>query len=147
MAGYSPRIALLSSQEFNKMSLLPKQKHESSNYWQGSCAQELRYQECQSCQMTQFPPSLYCNKCGCKNLKWLKSSGEGFIVSITTVFRPPSKYFKDKTPYDLAIVELAESFRIMVNVNPAQTGKIGSRIKIVFEERSDGVFVPQAVLS
>lgn len=128
------------------MSQLPKQQPESKEYWVGTSLGELRYQLCCSCQVAQFPPSTGCRSCGSNQVVWRASSGLGTIFSITTVFRPPSQDFKDKTPYDLALVELDEGFRIMVNVTPATKGQIGSRIKIIFEKKSDEISLPQATL-
>ena len=52
----------------------------------------------------------------------------------------------DKTPYDLAIVELDEGFRIMTNVKPPESGKIGSRIEITTTKQSEDFFLPLATL-
>ena len=52
----------------------------------------------------------------------------------------------DKTPYDLAIVELDEGFRIMTNVKPPVPGKIGSRIEITTTKQSEDFFLPLATL-
>ena len=138
--------APLFSSEPKIMSQLPKQKLETMQYWKGTLMGELRYQHRTSCHLAQFPPNLQCKNCGSQKIEWRTSSRSGYILSITTVHRAPSQDFKKKTPYDIALVELDEGFRIMVNVTPVSKGKIGSKIKIFFEKKSDEISLPQASL-
>ena len=111
-----------------------KHKSASETYWEGLCNGKLRYQHCMNCSTANFPPRECCSACQSSELEWRDSSGQGVIHSITTVHRAPSPRFKKKAPYDLAIVELDEGFRIMINVTPPMLGKIGSRIRVTFHE-------------
>ena len=124
-----------------------KHKSPSEPYWEGLCNGKLRYQHCINCSTANFPPRKCCSACQSLELEWRDSSGQGVIHSITTVHRAPSLKFKEKAPYDLAIVELDEGFRIMVNVTPPMLGKIGSRIGMTFQEQADLSLLPEAKLT
>ena len=124
-----------------------KHKSVSETYREGLCNGKLRYQHCINCSTANFPPRKCCSACQSSELEWKDSSGQGVIHSITTVHRAPSPKFKKKAPYDLAIVELDEGFRIMVNVTPPMLGKIGSRIGMTFKEQADLSILPEAKLT
>jgi uncharacterized OB-fold protein len=65
------------------------------------------------------------------------------------VHRGPTLAFKEDCPYALALVDLEEGFRIMLNiVGPgAENACIGDAVRIIFEERSADVVLPQAELA
>lgn len=52
----------------------------------------------------------------------------------------PTPAFKADTPYAIALVDLDEGFRLMVNVRGGAGAPlaIGARVRIVFEARGDG---------
>jgi uncharacterized OB-fold protein len=123
---------------------LPAITAETRPFWDGCRQGELRYQVCRACGGPQFYPRALCARCGATELDWRRSSGEGTIHALTVVHRAPSPAFRDAVPYAIALVDLAEGFRMMANVvgtDPTRLA-IGDRVRVVFEARGD-VTLPQ----
>jgi hypothetical protein len=81
-------------------------------------------------------------------LDWRRSAGAGTLYSHTTVYRAPTSAFKADVPYVVALVDLDEGFRMMVNVlgcDPADV-QIGRRMRIVFRASDGGMKLPQGEL-
>ena len=73
------------------------------------------------------------------------ASGRGRVASFTWVERGPSAAFRE--PYMLALIDLDEGVRLMMNILDAQPDAIaiGDPVRIVFEVRQpDGPILPQA---
>jgi len=132
------------------MKPLPKFTAETRPFWAAAKAGELRYQRCAACKKIQFPPSSLCTACWSGALEWELSNGRGSVHSFTIVERAPLAEFKRDVPYVIALIDLDEGFRIMVNIRGADTSEIaiGSLVEIIFEqtERED-VVLPQAKLA
>ncbi|ALH67998.1 hypothetical protein B3640_3425 [Bordetella pertussis] len=113
---------------------------ESLPFWQGCRDHRLRYQQCASCGTVQRIPRAVCTHCHGRALQWRDSAGQGVVLSHTTVRRAPTPAFKADTPYAIALVDLDEGFRLMVNVRGGAGAPlaIGARARIVFEARGDG---------
>jgi uncharacterized OB-fold protein len=77
---------------------------------------------------------------------WRTSTGRGTIHSFTVVYRPQSDSFSKDVPYVIALIDLDEQFRMMMNVRRADPAsvRIDQRIKVFFEEGGDGISLPQA---
>ena len=71
---------------------------------------ELAFQRCLSCASAAFPPRLRCPNCSADALQWQVSAGAGVVYSLS-VLTP-----RDSAPYCVALVDLAEGFRVMTNV-------------------------------
>jgi len=61
------------------------------------------------------------------------------VLSHTTVYRAPTPAFKADTPYVIALVDMDEGFRLMVNVRGGKNAPvaIGKAVRITFEARAD----------
>lgn len=127
---------------------VPVPNADTRAFWEGCASGELRYQQCSGCGRAQFYPRAHCASCQSRDLKWRRSSGLGVVYSHTTVQRAPTPAFKAMVPYVIALVDLEEGFRMMMNVLDCEPAKvsIGARVRVVFRE-SDGVVLPQAVLA
>lgn len=71
---------------------------------------KLTYQYCQTCSAAVFYPRVLCPSCGRTALEWRISSGRGTVYSTTTVYR------RREAPYNVALIDLAEGFRMMSRV-------------------------------
>lgn len=124
---------------------LPHPTAETRPFWDGCSQGELRYQACTACGAVQLIPRSLCAQCHGSALAWRRSAGLGRILSHTTVHRAPTPAFRDDAPYAIALVDLDEGFRLMVNVKggdgPAVA--IGARVRVGFCT-IDGVVLPQA---
>ena len=63
------------------------------------------------------------------------------------VRRAPTKAFRPDVPYVVALVDLADGVRMMMNLRECdpEAVHIGMKVRIVFEQGADGQALPQAV--
>jgi uncharacterized OB-fold protein len=90
-----------------------------------------------------FYPRVLCPGCGGVSLEWRTSSGRGTVYATTAVYR------RDAKPYNVALVDLEEGFRMMSRVEgvPAEEVEIGARVALRIDREDEGpvpVFVPEA---
>jgi uncharacterized OB-fold protein len=127
---------------------IPHPTSDTAPYWVGCNRDELLYQRCQQCGHIQFYPRRNCTACQSGELALLPSAKRGSIHSFTVVQRPANQAFNDDVPFVIALVDLDEGFRMMMNV----VGKnrlsvaIGNRIRVVFQPCSPEQKLPQAEL-
>jgi len=126
---------------------LPRPTAETHEFWDGCVKRELRFQRCQHCDHVQIIPRALCEKCHRSELKWHPSGGQGTILSYTEVFRAPLPAFKATVPYFVALVDMDEGFRLMVNIRKPTIAPvaIGQRVTIGFTE-VDSIVLPEAIL-
>ena len=73
-------------------------------------AGEIPYQRCGTCRAAVFPPRVLCPACGGLDLTWAASAGPGVVYSATRVTQ------FDGSTSGIALVDLAEGFRMMSNI-------------------------------
>lgn len=118
---------------------------DTAPFWSGTARGELLYQRCGACGRPQFPPRQHCAHCQSGEPEWQRSAGKGAVHTFTVVHRAPTAAFKDDVPYTIALVDLDEGFRMMMNVigcPPGEVG-IGTRVRVVFRPHGDAM-LPQA---
>jgi uncharacterized OB-fold protein len=124
---------------------VPRATAETKPFWDGCAVGELRYQACARCSHVQAFPRAFCSSCRYRDLQWRVSAGHGRILSHTTVYRAPTPAFRAAVPYVIALVDMDEGFRLMVNVaggdSPAVA--IGRPVRIGFGE-VEGIHIPHA---
>jgi hypothetical protein len=127
---------------------IPAVTADTREFWDACGRGELMYQVCRSCARVQFYPRRHCAACQAVELEWRRSAGLGAVYSHTTVYRAPTPAFKADVPYVIALVDLDEGFRMMVNILGCEPSAvaIGSRMRIVFRPAEGGVALPQGVL-
>ena len=123
---------------------LPVPTSETRAYWSGGAVGELRYSWCSTCSRSLFPPRAFC-RCGGET-EWRISAGLGSIHSFTVVERAPLESFRADVPYTIALVDLDEGFRIMINLRGG-TPAHDLRVVIVFERLGDDIWLPQAQIA
>lgn len=101
----------------------------------------LGFQWCRDCSSAVFFPRVLCPVCGGVSLEWRTSGGRGMVYATTAVHR------RDGEPYNVALVDLEEGFRMMSRVEgiPAEEVGIGLLVRFEVREEDDGpvaVFVP-----
>jgi uncharacterized OB-fold protein len=121
---------------------------DSVAFWKGCSRGELLFQRCDACGRLQFYPRPFCAACHGADLIWVESAKKGRIHSFTIVHRAAKVAFAAQVPFVLAVIELDEGFRMMMNVVGENrfSAAIGNRVRIVFEKSHDGRNLPQAVL-
>ena len=87
---------------------------------------ELAYQVCTDDGSVVFYPRVVAPTSGSRNLEWRVSKGLGTVYATTAI------YSKDKPPYNVALIDMDEGFRMMSRVediDPMQVS-IGMRVKV-----------------
>jgi uncharacterized protein len=127
---------------------LPKPNADTQPYWDAAAEGRLIYQHCRACDTPQFYPRSLCAACHGSDLEWRESKGMGTIASFTEVLRAPTAAFRELAPYVIALVDLDEGFRMMVNIVEGDLGMlaIGARTRMVYRE-VDGITLPQGALA
>jgi len=84
-------------------------------------------------------------RCEGRVLDWRDAALAGTVHSFTIVHRAPTPAFRADAPYVLALIDLEDGFRMMMNVVDCdpESVRIGMVVRIVFENR-DGQCLPQA---
>ncbi|ABE36738.1 hypothetical protein DR64_7587 [Paraburkholderia xenovorans LB400] len=124
---------------------LPRATAETAPFWESCAEEKLRYQRCARCGAVQLIPRALCSECQSLDLNWLDSDRRGSVLTFTIVYRAPSESFRSELPYAIALVDMDEGFRLMVNVSGGASAalQIGSRVSIGFRQL-DGIAVPHA---
>jgi uncharacterized OB-fold protein len=84
-------------------------------YWDALETGELRYQSCENGHAW-LPPRSACPTCLSRAVEWKTSSGNGRIVSWVVYRVAYHDAFKDRVPYNVAIVALQEGPRLITNI-------------------------------
>ncbi len=125
---------------------LPTPTPETSHFWDGTHAGELRLQRCQACAIVYFPPRPFCPRCASRCVEVFRASGRATLYSYVINHRAaPDSGFEP--PYSNAVVELEEGPRMMTNiVDTPQTPEalqLDMPVEVVFEPVSDEITLPR----
>lgn len=114
-------------------------------FWAGGLVGELRLQRCAVCEHFRYPISTICPRCLSGQWAWEAVSGLGTVQTFTIFERAYHEAWKDKVPYVVALVELAEGPVFLTNivgVRPAEV-RVGQQVSVVFQHRSANGALPQ----
>jgi len=101
--------------------------------WDGLKQGRLHYQAC-ACGHAWLPPRALCPQCLGTDWAWREASGHGEIVSWVVYHVAYHPSFKDKLPYNVAIVELKEGPRLITNIlAPNETLSIGAPVQLAVD--------------
>ncbi|ANK81231.1 MAG: hypothetical protein TEF_10825 [Rhizobiales bacterium NRL2] len=118
---------------------------DSEGFWAACNEERLTVQRCGACGAAQFYPRNRCTACGSADLSLIDAAGTGTVFTFTVNHRAPTEAFAAEAPYVIALVDLDEGPRMMMNVigcAPADVS-IGMKVRIVFEDRGE-MKLPQA---
>ncbi|MEJ2173777.1 MAG: Zn-ribbon domain-containing OB-fold protein [bacterium] len=118
---------------------------EAKHFFAAAAQDRLELQRCAECEKVWFFPRPACVACGSTDYAWIRASGRGRVHSHSTVHRAPSPEFRDRVPYVVALVDLAEGPRMMANIvgEGALEVSIGDALELTFEDRGKGRKLPQ----
>jgi uncharacterized protein len=126
---------------------LPQPNAVTLQFWSSCREGRFEFQICCKCGHRQFPPRLACASCHGGPLEWREATGRGTVYSFTVVHRAPLESFKADVPYVIAIIELEEGVRAMMNIRGTDPASIliGMPVEIFFEPvEAEGYPLPQA---
>lgn len=94
--------------------------------------------KCNTCDKILYPPRVACPKCGGTSFETSVLPREGKVVTFTIVRVPPAG-FTEQTPLPIALVELADGVKVMVQIgdvaNPEEIS-IGMPVRLEFRRIS-----------
>ncbi len=108
-------------------------------FWEACNEERLIFQRCRACGYHQFYPRSLCKKCASEALEWVTAEPRGTVYSFTVQHRAPTQAFRDDCPYVIALVDLEDGIRLMMNVKNCEPEDvyIGMPVRIIFEERGE----------
>jgi uncharacterized OB-fold protein len=102
-------------------------------FWQGLAEGSLRYQRCNACGHAWLPPREECPQCLRADWAWTPASGQAKLVAWVvyhTAFHP---WFKERLPYNVALVELVEGPRMITNIVRTAVLRADMPLRLVIE--------------
>ena len=126
---------------------LPVPDIETAPYWEGTAEGRLLIKHCDACGRDFFYPRSHCPRCWSSSTSWKEASGDGVVYTFTIVRQNDLPPFKERLPYVVAIVELAEGVRMTSNIEgiSPEDVRCGMKVRVSFREeaRDEGsVFLP-----
>ena len=85
-------------------------------YWDALEQGVVRYQHCRRCHANWLPARAHCPQCLSGESIWETASGHGHVVSLVVFHIAYHEAFKERVPYNVAVVELAEGPRLLTNI-------------------------------
>ncbi len=124
--------------------LIPQPTWDTKEFWEGCKEKLLKFQKCKVCGYVRWPPSNLCPQCHSFETEWITSSGKGKIYSYVVYHVAFHPYWKDKTPYVVAVVELEEGVRIPTNIVGVSVDalKCDMPVEVVWD-RLEEYFIPR----
>ena len=124
--------------------VLPRVTPQNEHFWRGGADGELRFLRCGGCRYYVHPPAPICPECLSRDLSAEAVSGRAVVHTFTVNHQPWIPGFDP--PYVVAIVALEEQQGLrlttnLVNCEPEDVS-IGMRVKVLFEDVGDEVFLP-----
>ena len=99
---------------------------------------------CRDCGRAFWHPRPRCPHCGSASVEWKRSRGEGVVHTFTVVRQSGDPFFKTRTPYAVAMVQLDDGPLLMSNVVDCEVDKIkiGMRVVASFEAAGEDLAIP-----
>ena len=104
-------------------------------FWDACAASELRVQRCITCGHLRYPISTVCPECLSEDAAWELLSGRGTVVSFCIFRHAYNEAWRDRLPYNVALIQLEEGPRMLSNVHGVSPDEIrvGLEVKVAFE--------------
>jgi uncharacterized protein len=115
---------------------------ETRGYWEGTLAEEIRIQRCNTCGHLQLPWGPCCTRCLSQDLGYQVASGRGTVFSFTIVRQAIHPDFSAAVPYVVADVQLEEGPVMTSNVTdcPPEDVSIDMSVRSWFDKELEDAF-------
>ena len=114
-------------------------------FWDNCREGRLVLRRCTDCQQFAYPPKPNCPFCASENLEWVESKGEGKVYTYTITRQPVNPAFRERLPWGIVDVELAEGVHMISNLvdfDPEQI-EVGMDVAVVFEKVDEEMTLPK----
>tara|TARA_B100000900_G_C20012705_1_gene486539 strand:+ start:86 stop:499 length:414 start_codon:yes stop_codon:yes gene_type:complete len=95
---------------------LPEVDQTNKPFWDGLSEGRLLFQKCDDCNYSWLPARQECPKCLGANYTWTEASGSGVMTSWVVYHTAFIPAYKNRLPYNVAIVKLAEGPQMATNI-------------------------------
>ncbi len=114
----------------------PDPTPDTQGYWDGARDHRLVLQRCLACRAYRHDPRPMCPECHSLDFEWAPASGRGTVYSYAIVHQLLHRFWADRVPYNVVLVELEEGIRIISNLVdcPNESIYIGMPVGVVFED-------------
>jgi|SRR6185312_15116003 len=108
-------------------------------YWDALAEGRLTFQRCRKCENAWLPPRNECPRCLEADWAWQDAGGAARVVSWIVYHTAHDETFKDRVPYNVAIVELDEGPRMITNIVGVPNERIepDAKVRFVPEQRGE----------
>ena len=86
-------------------------------------------QVCRDCGTVQYPPREACHRCLSATLDWKLQSGEGELISATTLYHSHSEFFRERLPWRLGMVRLDAGPTVIAHL-PGDVPAAPTRVRV-----------------
>lgn len=145
--GVRPRARGTASVSSHPPKPRPVLRGEEKAYFAAASERRLLIQHCADCDAAVWFPRSVCPSCHGAALGWEDAAGTGTVYSYTVLRRAGRPGWEDDVPYVVALVELTEGPRVMGNLLEVapEAVAVGMAVRVTFEDRDEGLAVPQWV--
>jgi uncharacterized protein len=123
---------------------MPTPTRDSQPYWDGLREGRLMLQHCASCGKVRHYPRPVCPHCFSMESEWREASRGGKIHSWTICHHPFNFFFKQMTPYVVALVDMDAGVRVNAPLRGIAESdlRIGAPVRLAFEPVSKEITLP-----
>ena len=120
----------------------PMINRDSQFFWDGTAAEELRVQKCNSCGELRFPPGPACPSCGDFDRGHVVTNGTGTVFSYVVHRHPPVP--GKELPIVIALIDLDEGVRMVGEVVDVADDEIeiGMPLRVDWHRIDDELTLP-----
>lgn len=126
---------------------LPEPTPLSQPYWDELAQGRLTFQRCRKCGHAWLPLRAECPECLGPEWEWAEASGKGRVISWVIYHHAYHEAFRDRLPYNVALVELDEGPRLITNIVNPQAGIRAERPVTLKIEDEHGVALARFALT
>ena len=122
---------------------LPAKNAQNTPFWDSAKRRKLQLPRCARCGAFHYPPEKYCPRCLHDELVWTEIAGTAMVYSFIIVHQKYHPAFE--TPYNVAVVELAEGPRLLTNIVGCahEDIRVGMAVRVTYEDIDDEFTLPK----
>jgi uncharacterized OB-fold protein len=119
--------------------VMPELTDINRGFWEATARGELALQRCGGCGALRYPIAEVCPQCLSTSTEWIPVSGRASLFSWIVVHNAYHAGWRDRLPYNVALVELEEGVQMFSNVVLPEGVELslGMPLQVIFEREGD----------